>query len=168
MLMYGNSLNADLVDAKIYNISGMKEGFEKLQILIPPNEIGTTYGREFDIAYMNYIMMNDAVFVEFFRIIQNLYTGINVYLVFGENDWSENLCQSILKIIQQRYGYNGYFINSFEDYLFVAMNDSSDFDKTYGLYNLDQDKNRYSYLVKQLELKQPNQYMQQNVVNHYG
>ena len=57
MLMYGNSLNADLVDAKIYNISGMKEGFEKLQILIPPNEVGTTYGREFDIAYMNYIMI---------------------------------------------------------------------------------------------------------------
>lgn len=168
MLMYGNSMNAELVDAKIYNISGMKEGYENLQILIPPNEIGTTYGREFDIAYMNYVLYNDNVFVEFFRIIQNLYTGINVYLVFGDNDWSENLCQSILKIIQQRYGYNGYFINSFEDYIFASTNDSSDFNKQYGLYNLDQDKNRYSYLVKQIELKQPNQFMQQNVINHYG
>ena len=147
MLMYGNSTNAEFVDACIYTVSGMAERYESLKILIPPNEIGHSYDRDFDIAYMNYIFMNNNVFVEFFRIIQDLYSGRNVYLVFGENDWSENLCQSILKIIQQRYGYNGYLINTPEDYLFVASNDTSDFNKDYGLYNLDQDKYRYSYHI---------------------
>lgn len=160
MLMYGNSINSSYVDAKIYNVSSMREGFINLQILIPPNIIGKTFDREFDINYFNYILGNDNVFMEFFRIIQDLYLGKNVYLMFGEDDWSENLCQSLLKIIQQRYGYNGYYITNFNDYVYISMNDTSDFDKEYGIYNLDQDKMRYSYLVKSIEVRLPqDQYM---------
>ena len=147
MLLYGNSYLADLVDAKIYNISTMREGYINLQILIPPHNIGLTNGREFDINYMNYIFNNNNVFVEFFRIIQDLYTGKNVYLMFGDDDWSENLCQSLLKIIQQRYGYNAYYITSMDDYLYAINKDYTDFNKQYGLYNLDNDKNRYNYII---------------------
>jgi hypothetical protein len=133
----------------------MREGHENLQILIPPNVIGKTFDREFDINYYNYIMQNDQVFMEFFRIIQDLYLNKNVYLMFGDDEWSENLCQSLLKIIQQRYGYNGYYIDNMNDYLYASMNDTSDFNKEYGIYNLDQDKMRYSYLVKQIQIRLP-------------
>lgn len=155
MLMYGNGANSTIVDAKIYNVSSMREGYENLQILIPPNVIGKTFDREFDINYYNYIMQNDQVFMEFFRIIQDLYLNKNVYLMFGDDEWSENLCQSLLKIIQQRYGYNGYYIDNMNDYLYASMNDTSDFNKEYGIYNLDQDKMRYSYLVKQIQIRLP-------------
>ena len=151
MLMYGKPNNIDFIDnAKIYNISGMREGFENLQILIPPNNIGMTYGRDFDINYYNYIMINNNVFIEFFRIVNDLYIGRNVYLIFDDGDWSENLCQSILKIIQQRYGYNGYLITCFNDYIYASMNDKSTFDTNYGLYNLDIDKERYRNLIQML------------------
>ena len=153
--MYGNGANSTIVDAKIYNVSSMREGHENLQILIPPNVIGKTFDREFDINYYNYIMQNNQVFMEFFRIIQDLYLNKNVYLMFGDDEWSENLCQSLLKIIQQRYGYNGYYIDNMNDYLYASMNDTSDFNKEYGIYNLDQDKMRYSYLVKQIQIRLP-------------
>jgi hypothetical protein len=153
--MYGNGANSTIVDAKIYNVSSMREGYENLQILIPPNVIGKTFDREFDINYYNYIIQNDQVFMEFFRIIQDLYLNKNVYLMFGDDEWSENLCQSLLKIIQQRYGYNGYYIDNMNDYLYASMNDTSDFNKEYGIYNLDQDKMRYSYLVKQIQIRLP-------------
>jgi len=162
MLMYGNCFTANIVDAKIYNVSSMREGYENLQILIPPNIIGKTFDREFDINYFNYIMSNDNVFMEFFRIIQDLYIGKNVYLMFAEDEWSENLCMSLLKIIQQRYGYNGYYITNIEDYMYISMNDTSDFDKTFGMYNLDQDKMRYSVLVKNIQIRLP--YEQSNAI----
>lgn len=150
--MYGNSFNVDYVEAnKVYNLTSMREGFENLQILIPPHMIGKTYDREFDIAYCQYIMMNDNVFVEFFRIIQNLYCGLNVYLMISDDEWSENLCQSLLKLIQQRYGYNGYQITVPDDYIDAAMRDETDFDKSYGTINLDQDKLRYEAIVKTMQ-----------------
>ena len=49
-------------------------------------------------------------------IIQILYAGRSVYLMYGDEDWNENLIESLLKIIQQRYGYNAYHVESDEEY----------------------------------------------------
>jgi hypothetical protein len=158
---------ADFCDAKIFNITGMKEGYENLQILIPPNEVGRFTGRDFDICYANYIIYNDNVFIEFFKIIQNLYKGQNVYLVFdATSDWSENLAESLLKLIQQRYGYNAYHILLPEDYLYASQNDMSRFDPCYGIHNLDIDKERYEFVVQNMVLAIPVEY-RENVVKRY-
>lgn len=145
--MYGNSSNI-VGTGSIYNITSLKEGFQRLPALIPPIDFKLRYiDRDFDMAYAQYIMNNDYVFCQFFAIIFDLYLGKDVYLMMDTSeDWSENIVESLLKLIQQRYGYNAYRIDSYDDYQFAYANNISEFDKGYGLMNLDQDKERYTMI----------------------
>lgn len=155
MLMYGNADNIVLSGGNcvVYNLTSLREGYRKLPSLIPPNELGAMSGREFDIAYMNYIMSNDIVFVEFFGIIYSLYTGADVYIIVSDDDWSENLVESLIKWIQQRYGYNACKINCPDDYIFFRNSgEVYDFNQQYGVLNLDMDKERYTYIVEKLRI----------------
>lgn len=155
MLMYGD-INATRIDfagkGVIFNLTSMSEDFVKLPRLIPPNSMGHFTDREFDIAYMNYIMGYDEVFCEFFQIIYNLYIGNDVFIVASKDDWSENILESLLKLIQQRYGYDSILITNEEDYIFARNNCFSDFAPGFGVYNLDQDKERFSYIMEKCRL----------------
>lgn len=157
MLMFGKDrdevLNISFAgEGIVYNLASWKDGYINLRLLIPPNEIGKFTNRDFDLAYADYILMNNAVFCEFFQIIYNLYLGIDVYLMISDEDWSENILESLLKLIQQRYGYNAVYIDSDEDYIYARNNMNFDFASGYGLYNLDQDKERFSYLMETFRL----------------
>ena len=147
MLFYGrnNIINILSSDTLIFNISSMNENIPRLQ-LIPPNNLGHLYDRDFDIAYANYIMSNDMIFVNFFTIIYNIYLGKDVCLIYSKDDWSENLAESINKLIQQRYGYNAIQIETFDDYIFAKNHMIQNFNSDYGLFNLDSDKERFTYL----------------------
>ena len=150
MLLYGNvnsiPYGADMV---LFNLTSLKEGMVRLPYLVPPNTLGRFTGKEFDIMYANYIMSNDVVFTEFFHIIYNLYIGKDVYLVVSEDDWSENLIESIAKFIQQRYGYNAIEIKTDLDYIQACNSDViPQFEKTFGLANLDIDKERYTQIIE--------------------
>lgn len=155
--MYGPTRCVEYLDSSfvIYNFTGMLEGFNSIQALIPPNGLGRFDSYEFDVNYFNYILGNNNLFLVFFRIVQSLYIGKKVYIIADEADWSENLVESLLKIIQQRYGYNAYCVRDNQDILYALQRDNSDFDPTYGLMNLDQDKYRYQYLVKNMEIMNP-------------
>lgn len=155
MLMYGPASAADIKfggKGVMYNLSSMREGFISLQALIPPNTIGRLTDREFDIAYANYIMSNDTLFCIFFQIIYNLYIGKDVFIIVSTEDWSENLLESLLKLIQQRYGYNGVLINTEADYLYAVTSMNFEFAPGYGIYNLDQDKERFTTLIEQYRI----------------
>ena len=155
MLMYGPASAADIKfggKGVMYNLSSMREGFISLQALIPPNTIGRLTDREFDIAYANYIMSNDTLFCIFFQIIYNLYIGKDVFIIISTEDWSENLLESLLKLIQQRYGYNGVLINTEADYLYAATSMNFGFAPGYGIFNLDQDKERFTTLIEQYRI----------------
>ena len=155
MLMYGPASAADIKfggKGVMYNLSSMREGFISLQALIPPNTIGRLTDREFDIAYANYIMSNDTLFCIFFQIIYNLYIGKDVFIIVSTEDWSENLLESLLKLIQQRYGYNAVLINTEADYLYAANSMNFGFAPGYGICNLDQDKERFTTLIEQYRI----------------
>lgn len=153
MLMYGDSSNI-ITTGIVFNLSSMKEGFPKLSRLIPPNIIGRFTGRDFDLAYADYIMSNDFIFKEFFDIVYSLYSGTDVYIIISNDDWSENLIESLLKLIQQRYGYNGGRINCIDDYYFMENSKNyNDFDPRYGIANLDSDKERYTYIIESIRIK---------------
>ena len=155
MLMYGPASAADIKfggKGVMYNLSSMREGFISLQALIPPNTIGRLTDREFDIAYANYIMSNDTLFCIFFQIIYNLYIGKDVFIIVSTEDWSENLLESLLKLIQQRYGYNAVLVNTEADYLYAATSMNFGFAPGYGIYNLDQDKERFTTLIEQYRI----------------
>ena len=155
MLMYGPASAADIKfggKGVMYNLSSMREGFISLQALIPPNTIGRLTDREFDIAYANYIMSNDTLFCIFFQIIYNLYIGKDVFIIVSTEDWSENLLESLLKLIQQRYGYNAVLINTEADYLYATNSMNFGFAPGYGIFNLDQDKERFTTLIEQYRI----------------
>lgn len=157
MLMFGidNSgvLDIDIPEGVLFNLTSLKEGYTTLPLLIPPNSIGRFTDFDFDILYAKYIMENDAVFAQFFQIIYYLYIGKDVFILASAENWSENILESLLKLIQQRYGYNAVMINHNDDYLFAKtqMIDQG-FAPGYGLYNLDIDKERFSYLMESFRI----------------
>ena len=148
---YENMVDSGLV----YNLASLREGYERLPLLVPPNEIGKLSGRDFDIAYMNYIFGNDSVFYQFFFIIMALYNDMDVFLIVSKDDWSENLVESLMKLIQQRYGYNGVEIKSPDDYIYY-INQSKDlpvFNPYFGIQNLDSDKERFAYIQTSIQIR---------------
>ena len=153
MLFYGDSRCVSIVnqDTVIYNITSMREGLQRLN-LVPPNSMGHMIDKDFDIVYANYIMCNDAIFYDFFQIIYTVYLGKDVLLLYSDDQWSENMAESLNKLIQQRYGYNCIKITSFDDYIYAVMNMEDGFNTEYGILNLDQDKDRFAYISESIRL----------------
>ena len=152
MLYYGTSSMLEFLasDTMIYNLTSFREGLIRLNLLPPLDKrLFINNAREFDILYAQWIFNNDNQFFDFFTIVYNLYCGKDVYLVMDDSEWSENIMESILKLIQQRYGYNGTNITDYPSYIYAQNNISSSFEPTFGIYNLDQDRNRYSILLIQ-------------------
>ena len=145
MLMYGLAKDIpDQTNTMIYNLASMKEGYPRLPELIPPNNIGRLEGREFDMHYAEYLMSWEPAFFAMFGIIFNLFQAHDIYLIINEYDWTDELVHSLFKFIQSRYGYDGVRINSFEDYLYYKNNSIFEFNKQWGIYNYDIDKERWS------------------------
>ena len=153
MLYYGEAYMLQYLSSEtvVYNITSFKEGLVKLNLLPPiDRRLCRDGGRDFDMYYAQWILCNDNIFFDFFRIIFDLYMARDVYLVMDSQDWSENILESLLKLIQQRYGYNAAYIDSFEAYIYAQNNMISQFEPTYGLMNLDQDKDRYSIILARM------------------
>ena len=154
MLYYGNG---EFIpdNCKVFNLNSMKEGYSRFRYLLPPNTLGKYLDRDFDISYFNYIFQNDNVLLEFFSIIYEIYVNNDVFIIVDENmDWSENIAESLFKVIQQRYGYNTYRVNSLDDYFWINNSASPpQFNSQWGIYNLDIDKERYSILIESIRLE---------------
>ncbi len=148
MLLYGNHLNIQS-QCVVYNLTSFIEGYERLRI-IPPNNLGASTEYEFDQLYASWILNNDVIFFEFFKIINMLMNGFDVYLIISEDPWSENILESLLKLIQQRYGYNATRIDSFDDLVYA---EPGEFNPGYGLFNFDQDNERFVYMAQFLAFK---------------
>ena len=154
MLAYGTSnVIEELGDGwKVYNLTSYREGLLTLNYLIPNLElIRNLDGPTFDMMYFNYIMSNDQVFYQFFgEIIMNLYNGLDVYLVINNDDYSEMFAETLMKIIQQRYGHTCYYFRMGLDVMSSKMRTNYQGFQPWALPTLDQDKERYAYLsVKQ-------------------
>lgn len=151
MLMYGNGVVIkdilEMPDVRVYNFSSLREGFPRLNLMLPHN-LGANSEYEFDVNYANYIFSNDIVFMNFMTIIIELYYGHSVFLLISEDEWSLLLIDSLMKLIQQRYGINGVLVNTMEDLAFAKEDTFQD----YGIMNLDMDKERYTYLDQQYKM----------------
>lgn len=149
MLLYGTIQNLITTShCEVYNFSSLNESYEKLFIM-PPFNFGGDYNYNFDIMYANYILSNDEIFFNFMKIIFNLYLGKDVFILIDDDERIQALNESLFKLIQQRYGYEAYPIQSMEDFLQAEDSSFSDF----GLLNLDQDKERLSYYVERMRLQ---------------
>lgn len=130
----------------IINLSSYKEDLERVDLLPPSNGVMPFNDeKEFDIAYANYIMSNDYTFMELMKIIIPLYFGEDIYLVVSRSPYFDMVTESLTKFIQVRYSYIPQIIQTSDDYDMINYDQS--FDTVQGLFNLDQDKERYSRLI---------------------
>lgn len=132
----------------VFNLSGYKEGFVPLRILPQDGSIFFTNDEKVsDIAFLKYIYDNDAIFYEFFsKVMYPFYSGIDVYIIIDDRDADNmafEIALSVMKIIQQRYGYTPIYVSEYEDLHYVNKDSNMNIN---GIYNFDQDKLRYMAL----------------------
>lgn len=130
----------------IINMSSATIGFTLFDRLMPLVTIDPE-SKDFDLMYMNYLLSDEIAFSQLMMIIYNLYIGVDVLIMIGETDIKYMVAESLLKFIQQRYGYNGYIINEALDVEFLNEGSFT----IQGLYNLDIDKERYSPILLEME-----------------
>lgn len=130
----------------IFNLSAPIDGdnIVKLNELIPPLDIiqRSQYDDEkiFDLLYADYILNNDLVFAQMFNIVYKLYEGEDVcVLISEENHLCCTITDSLLKFIQQRYGWNGNIVRTGGDY---EVAEDGDFTLN-GIKTFDEDKERW-------------------------
>ncbi|MGL5751465.1 MAG: hypothetical protein ACRCXT_13110 [Paraclostridium sp.] len=149
VLMFGDhtTIPYDMKDLIIYNFNSFKEcGYYKLNLI--PNGIQMLSDDEnaemqFDMFYAGYILNNDAIFMDMMKIIYPIYNGMNIYIMIDSYNTQYNfIIESLQKFIQSRYGLQIYNINDLDDLEYIS---DSNFN-IYGVYNLDQDKDRMTYL----------------------
>ncbi len=129
----------------VLNLSSLFQGFERVS-LAPSVQPMLNDEKNFDLAYANYIFSNDDKFMEFMKIMMNLYMNIDVYLLVSRGeDTYDIVTESLCKLIQQRYGYNYQMINTVDD---INEYDQSGF-STSGIQIMDQDKERFVQLAAQ-------------------
>lgn len=133
----------NLEDTYVFNLSSLKEGFTMISVLPDPSSINCLDEREFDQAYFNFIMSNDFRFYEVFsKMIYPIYCGKNVVVLVQRNMFYDTITESLLKLIQQRYGYNNIaIINEPSDIDYIPKDNNFTVN---GVFNLDQDKERYT------------------------
>jgi len=147
MLIYGTAHNAWLIgnNVHIYNFTSLYQGFPNRINLIPPNNLGAINEYDFDVRYMQWILEVDANFIEFMKIIMDLYTGNDIFIAVDNDEWSNVLVESLLKLIQDRYGIIAIKVDSPDDLVYAK---DYSFNREYGIMNLDADKQRLTYLVE--------------------
>lgn len=131
-----------------YNLSHYYAEMPMLNLLVPSSEFisediltGDCATTDFDREYHNFILSNDAAFCQLMSIIVPVYMQPDtlVHIAILYNDYTIAFVESLIKLIQQRYGYNSYFINDVEDFLYITEPEFS----IPGLFVLDQDLARW-------------------------
>lgn len=139
-------------DVVVYNLSSIKEGYDRLDIL-PGGNIVDGSEKEFDIQYAEYLLNNDLIFLKMFKPIFELYEGKDVFLLVSDNEELEDITESLTKFIQQRYGYDTLYLYDVIDIDDYYDNKTEFGFSIQGLYNLDIDKERYTELQLTIQNK---------------
>lgn len=119
----------------IVNLSSANLSFKSSSLFyVPRSDMESNL---YDIEYANFIFNNTQQRIEFLLLIYQLQIGNDVLIMIGNYPGMYEMGESLLKLIQSRYGYNGYFI---------SMNDIEDLDmfesrfSVSGLTLFDQEK----------------------------
>lgn len=128
--------DAPSMNALIPSIQNMSEEILQGDCLIP----------QFDIEYGKHVIGDNNAFLQFMNIIVPAYmnTDMLVQVLIGHSNFRDAITESLIKLIQQRYGYNSYIVNDIEDFLCV---DESDFSIP-GLFTIDEDIARWRSMIE--------------------
>lgn len=127
----------------IFNMNANVSTFVPVYLMPPQGMIYTSL--EFDNEYINLILTNDHYFLQLMRIMIPLRDGHDVYiLAYNEETVFNPITETLMKLIQQRYGYNYQEIHSVDD---LNIFDCSGF-TTPGIIQFDEDFKRYEECIK--------------------
>lgn len=135
-----------------YNLSSYFSDVPTLNMLIPstayiPEEslAGDCDFPSFDISYHKYLIENNNAFMQLMNIIIPAYQSPEtlVQILINDSPFREAFQESLIKLIQQRYGYNVCRVNEIEDFIYAEESDFS----IPGLFTLDQDIARWHTMV---------------------
>ena len=142
-----NNLNSPI----IYNLSSFYNGYDNVQnlavrlSLLNNSQMSMRefiYTVEFDILYANYILNNTASFCDLMKIMINASCGRNIVILVHHDEYRDAISESLIKLIQERYGYNCWEIDDVDD----LESASESFFSAQGIMNLDFDKNKFDNL----------------------
>lgn len=148
-----------------FNLSSY-DNSQTLNFLVPSPEFipesilcGDVNSMEFDMAYHGYIINNDNAFMQLMQIIilLNMYPDTLVQILIGDGEYRLAITESLAKLIQQRYGYNSYIINSAEDFLYTEESTFS----IPGLFIYDSDLKRWHAIAPEVEVYSNESYLEQ-------
>lgn len=128
-------------DTIIYNLNANTANFTPIY-LMPPREMLSS--PEFDNEYINLLLTNDNYFMQLMKIVINLQHGFDIYILRYNEDFVFNpITETLMKLIQQRYGYNYQEIFCADD---LDVYDSSSF-SAFGIMQFDEDFKRYESIM---------------------
>lgn len=108
----------------VYNLSSLYSGYNSVTELItriaPINNTGMLMPEfiqsvEFDIQYANALVSDPVLFSKLLSIVSVSYEGYIVILLVERDSYRDAVMESIIKFIQQRYGYNCWIVEDLED-----------------------------------------------------
>ena len=114
-----------------FNLSSYfsEDNITNLDKLIPigsiPDDVvtGNSTGPEFDELYANYIMQDQNAFFQFMNIIFYEYVdpSVLVQILINTEGIREAISESLMKLIQQRYGMSTFYVFTPEDFLYINI-----------------------------------------------
>ena len=107
--MAGNYLIGNGNNVHVLNLSSADLRVKPSSLFYVPKS--STEDFEYDVEYANYIFQNTQQRIEFLYMIHQLQIGNHVLIMIGTYPGMYEMAESLLKLVQSRYGYNGYFID---------------------------------------------------------
>lgn len=146
-ILYQMTYNPE--NTRIFNLNANVTNFTSLRLMPPYNWGVYINSPTFDQEYISLLLTNDDYFIELMKIMELLKRGIDVILlVYKDEIVFDSIVECILKLIQQRYGYQ-YTLVDDESYYEESYNFIIPTFSTPGIIQLDQDLDRYfSILAK--------------------
>lgn len=96
----------------ILNLSSANLNIQPSSLFYVPRSNNET--NTYDIEYANFIFQNTQQRIEFLYMIYQLQIGNPVLIMIGNYPGMYEMGESLLKLIQTRYGYNGYIITNYD------------------------------------------------------
>lgn len=136
-------------DPIIFNLSSYYSGYNSITNLITIASAlsqNIVFGEfvqkpEFDIYYMNMIFSNKELFNSLMSVVHCAANGNNAIVLVKHDPFRDAIMESIIKLIQQRYGYQCWVLDSVDDLCCL----SEPVFTPYGLLNMDEDLKRFNF-----------------------
>ena len=145
---FADSAGSQLI---VLNLTSMYSGLESISNLVtnmglvtggkPTRDIIGTV--EFDIAYANTILTTPEMFGSLMKIVLNSYEGKIVCVLVHRDEFRDELMESLIKLMQQRYGFASWIMDSLDD---LAVFKEPDYSPD-GLLNIEADLKMHDALV---------------------